>query len=132
MRFPSRPPGALLCALLPLLVLPGSAETLRGRILDRASLAASPAGKGVPAARLIIYGADGKRRAAKASGRNGAYAFPALVPGAYTLTVSRAGYLPRLLVRSVVVGEDDTLARDFSLDRLPVRGGIPFQSASPA
>lgn len=122
-------PAVLLCALA---ILPGHAESLRGRILERASLSAAPSGKGVAAARLVLYGPDGKKRGAKATGRNGAYAFPGLAPGSYTLAVSRAGYLPKPLVRSLVVGEGDTLSRDFALDRLPARGGVPVQGTAPA
>jgi len=132
MRVDTRVHGPLLSAFLcALLIIPAQAETLRGRIFERASLAAAPAGKGVAAARLVLYASDGKKRAAKTAGRNGAYAFPGLLPGSYTLAVSRAGYLPKPLVRSIVVGEGDTLTRDFALDRLPSRGGVPVQGMAP-
>ena len=122
MRFESR---LLYTCALAAWALPAAGESLHGRIVDRASLEATAAGKGVAAAKLVLYEASGKKIAAKSAGKNGTYAFPRLVPGIYTVAVSRKGYLPKTLIRVIEIAAEDTLSRDFLLDRLPTRGGLP-------
>ncbi len=102
-------------------------ESLRGRLLDCASLDSAGSGKGVAGARLTLYDAAGKKVAVKISAKSGTYAFAKLAPGEYVLAIDRKDFLPSPLLRAVTLGLDDTLARDFSLDRIPMQGGIPIR-----
>lgn len=105
------------------------AESLHGRIVDRASLESSAGGKGVAAARITLYDAAGRNLKTKATAKSGAYRFPKLAPGTYTLSIAAKDHLPATLLRIVTIGKDDTLSRDFSLDRVPMRGGVPVRAA---
>ncbi len=120
-----------ICALAAA-AMPCHAETLHGRVVDRASLESSSAGKGLAGAKLLLYDAGGHTLAAKSSGKTGGYAFPRLAPGVYTVAISRKGWLPKRLLRVIEVNAEDTLSRDFLLDRLPLRGGLPALTEAPA
>ncbi|MDB5105055.1 MAG: tetratricopeptide [Fibrobacteres bacterium] len=103
-------------------------ENLHGRLVDRASLEASTAGKGIAGARLTLYDAAGKKLGVKLSSKSGTYIFPKLASGTYTLSIDRKEYLPSPLLRVVTIGSEDTLSRDFCLDRFPVKGGAPART----
>lgn len=132
MRFPSTGSIALISALCAASApSPAAAsESLHGRIVDRASLAASAAGKGIAAVRVTLYDAAGRKLASKATGKQGAYRFPKLNPGVYTLSIASKDRLPSPLLRIVTLGTEDTLSRDFSLDRIPRRAGVPVRSVA--
>lgn len=111
-----------------LLGLPAGAEVLKGRVLDRASLA-DPGAKGLSAARLVLFDTSGKKLAAKAAGRNGSYRFQGVKPGRYVIAVERKEYLPVPLVRVIEIAPGDTAARDFALDRDPRRNHVRAREA---
>src|SRR3954471_22662859 len=75
------------------------AESLHGKILDRASFDESQSGKPVAGARLSLYDAKGKRVAVKSTARTGAYRFPKVSQGTYTLAIDKKDYLPSPLYR---------------------------------
>lgn len=118
-----------LCAAS-MLASAAQAESLHGRIVDRATLESSAAGKGIAAVRITVYDAAGRKVAAKATGKQGAYRFPKLDPGVYTLSIAGKDLLPSPLLRIVTLGTEDTLSRDFTLDRIPQRGGVPVRTAA--
>lgn len=103
-----------------LLTWPARAESLRGRVHDRAFLA-EPKAKGLPAAKVTLYDTGGKRLAVKPTGKTGDYRFQGLKPGRYVIAVERKDCLPSPLVRVIEVSRGDTAARDFALDRDPRR-----------
>ncbi len=107
-----------------------SGESLHGRLVDRASLEASTAGKGIAGARLTLFDSEGRKIGVKTTAKPGAYRFPKLAPGTYTLSIDRKEYLPSPLLRVVTIGIEDTLSRDFSLDRIPTQGGVPVRAAA--
>ena len=109
-------------------VLPMAAESLHGRLIDCASLEASSAGKGVAGARLTLFDAGGRKVGIKTTSKQGAYKFPKLAPGTYTLSIARKEYLPSPLLRVVTVAAEDTLSRDFTLDGIPTQGGFPVRA----
>src|SRR4051812_11050247 len=80
-------------------LMPASGESLHGRIVDRASLDASAAGKGIAGVRVILFDAAGKKLGVKATSKLGAYRFAKLAPGTYTLSIDRKGLLPSPLLR---------------------------------
>jgi tetratricopeptide (TPR) repeat protein len=112
-----------------LIASPSLAESLHGRVVDRASLDASAAGKGLAGARVTLFNQAGKKLGVKTTSKLGAYRFPKLPPGIYTLSLDRKEHLPSPLLRIVTIGTEDTLSRDFALDRVPMQGGIPVRAA---
>jgi tetratricopeptide (TPR) repeat protein len=102
-------------------------ESLRGKVLDRATLAESPKGKGVAGAKVTLYDESGKRLDMQVVGKTGAFKFPRLKPAYYTVTVERNDYLPSPFVRYINVGQADTAARDIYLDKLPSKNGAPIR-----
>jgi tetratricopeptide (TPR) repeat protein len=112
-----------------LIASPSRAESLHGRVVDRASLDASAAGKGLAGVRLTLFDQAGKKLGVKTTSKQGAYRFPKLPSGTYTLSLDRKEQLPSPLLRIVTIGTEDTLSRDFALDRMPMQGGIPVRAA---
>jgi tetratricopeptide (TPR) repeat protein len=104
-------------------------ESLHGRVVDRASLEASAAGKGIAGVRVALFDTSGRKLGTKTSSKAGAYRFSKLPPGVYTLSFDRKEYLPSPFLRIVTLGTEDTLSRDFALDRMPAKGGVPVRSA---
>ena len=123
MRFPLR--FLIICLAA---AAPPRAESLHGRVVDRASLATASAGKGVGGAKLILYDSTGRKVAAKATGKSGTYAFAKLAPGLYTLSIARKEYQPAPLFRVISLQSEDTLSRDILIDRMPARNGVPLRS----
>lgn len=123
MRFP-------LCFLVVCLAAGASprAESLHGRVVDRASLATASTGKGVGGAKLVLFDSTGRKVGMKATGKSGAYAFAKLVPGIYTLSIARKEYQPSPLLRVIALQAEDTLSRDFLIDRMPARNGVPLRA----
>ncbi|GEM_PF-2051456 len=120
----SKPLRRTFLAALLSLAAPAAAESLHGRVVDRASLDASAAGKGIPGVRLTLFDATGKKLGIKSTSKDGAFRFPKVAPGTYTLSLARKEYLPSPLLRIVAVGSEDTLPRIFTLDKLPAQGGV--------
>jgi hypothetical protein len=94
------------------------AESLYGRVVDRASISDSLRGAGISGVHLSLYNADGKRIASKVTSKAGAFQFQRLVPGTFTLTLERGGYLPKKAIHVFTLGLEDT-SRDVYLDRIP-------------
>lgn len=107
-------------------------ESLHGRLVDCASLEASTSGKGLAGVRLTLFDAAGKKVGVKTTSKQGAYRFPKLAPGTYTLVLNRKEYLPASLVRVVTVAPEDTLSRDFTMDRIPMQGGMAMRTTAGA
>jgi tetratricopeptide (TPR) repeat protein len=129
-RKPLRPKiTSLICFTLAaaLANAPVRAESLQGKVVDRATIADSPQGKGVAGASVVLYDESGKKLQAKAVGKNGAFRFSKLKPGYYTLTAERKDYLPSPVVRFINVARGDTGAHDLYLDKLPTRNGAAVQ-----
>lgn len=115
--------------ILAALAGPVVGESLHGRLVDRSSLEASSTGKGIAGARIALYDASGRKIAAKTTSKQGDYRFAKLAPGTYTISIDRKEYLPAPLLRIVTIGQEDTLSRFFTLDRIPTQGGMPVRSA---
>lgn len=105
-------------------------ESLHGKIMDRSSFATTVWGQPVAGVKLVLFDSLGKRIGTKTTSRSGTYRFPKVTPGTYTLALQRKEYSPSPLLRIIALGTEDTVERDFLLDRIPGLGGLTLRSDS--
>ncbi|MEP7380218.1 MAG: TonB-dependent receptor [Gemmatimonadota bacterium] len=103
-------------------VMPVASAEVRGRVLD------AGAELPLPAASLRMEGSNGTSLSARSS-LDGAFNFPEVPPGTYTLVVSRMAYRPTRL--GIVVPAGGALVLDVQLTRLPVALERVYVEASP-
>src|SRR5271165_1880572 len=114
-----------------------AAAALRGQNARISGFISDPSGLTVPSARVVAQSAQTGARRAVSSNQYGEYSVPALLPGAYELTVEANGF--KTIHQSGILLEVDQRARlDFTLtvgstsETITVEGSAPLLNQSDA
>jgi hypothetical protein len=114
-----------------------AAGPLLAQNAELSGLVSDPSGLAVPGAKVVVQSADTAATRTVSSNGRGEYSAPALLPGAYNITVDAAGF--RTLHQNGVTVEVDQRARlDFALtigsatESITVQGSAPLLNSADA